>query len=131
LKQGHPIICHVLSVGNPLEVQLSCEDPTSQKDWVTNEVYFGPLPDGGLMLEVSQPMAQLFSSKHNTVFSLLGQYLKPFETSVGVNGRIHIKSGDNSHLRAVLIADILRKSEMCTAEDIENLCKEAERRLHS
>ena len=83
------------------------------------------------MIEVPLAVGELLCAKHSTVFNLIGQYLKPFETCVGVNGRAYIKAGDNSHLRAVLIADILKKAETKTAEEIEDLCKDAERRINS
>lgn len=112
-----------------LEIELSCEDPTSQKDWVTNEVYFGPLTDGGLLIDVPLHYSQILVDRRCEIFDLLGQYLKPFESCVGVNGRAYIRAGDNSHLRASLVAQILARSSNLKPEEVTELCQDAERRL--
>jgi len=96
---------------------------------VTSEVYFGPLTEGGVMIEVPLVVSEKLSVKNSSVFNLLGQYLKPFESCAGVNGRVYVRSADNDHLRAILIADILTKAETTTLENIEILCKDAERRI--
>ena len=123
------IICHVISADKYLETELSCEDPTSQKDWVTNEVYFGGLPEGGLLLDLPVTLTQLLVDKKSKVFALLGQYLKPFESAIGVNGKVYIKTAGGDNLRAVLIGQDLEKCETLTLAELESLCQDMERRL--
>ncbi len=130
LRVGQCIICHVIRADPALEIELSCEDPTSQKDWVTNEVYFGPLPDGGLLVDFPFQKSILLSSTRSDKFDIIGQYLKPFESCVGVNGRVFVRAGDGNHLRASLIANIITHSVGLQQPEIEELCQNAERRLN-
>ena len=123
------MICHVISADKNLDSELSCEDPTTQKDWVTNEVYFGALSEGGLLLDLPVRMGKTLISRNSKLFSLLGQYLKPFEVAIGVNGKVYIKTAEGDNQRAVLIADVMRKSDKTDVKDLETLCQEAERKL--
>jgi exosome complex component RRP40 len=129
LRVGQCIICHVIRADPSLEIELSCEDPTSQKDWVTNEVYFGPLPDGGLLFDLPFSESMRLASNGSQIFDIVGQYLKPFETCVGVNGRVFIRAGDGNHLRASLIANIITKATSLKQAELEEICQDAERRL--
>lgn len=126
---GQVVICQVIAADLRFDIELSCEDPTTPKDWVTNEVYFGQLPDGGMIVPVSTGYSKRLLEKHCPVFPILGQYLKPFETAIGANGRIYIRTADSECLRAVLVGEALRKAETTTLEDIEKMCKEMENRL--
>lgn len=108
---------------------MSCEDPTTQKDWVTNEVYFGPLPEGGLLIDLSQVWCTKLMEKSCKIMSILGQYLKPFEVAVGSNGKAYVRSIEGQQLRTMLVADVLSKSEKMAVKDVEELCKEYEIRL--
>lgn len=123
------MICHVISAGKFLEPELSCEDTTSQKDWVTNEVYFGSLGPGGLIVDLPVALGRRLMSRTCPVFSLLGRYLKPFEVAVGVNGRAYIKTADGEYLRAVLVGQILEKCSSHTLDELESICQDYERRL--
>lgn len=123
------MICHVTAADKHLDTELSCEDPTSQKDWVTNEVYFGALPEGGLMVETPLPLSCRLMAKNCPIFGLLGQYLKPFEVAVGANGRVYIKTGEQEHLRAVLVGEVISRCESMPLDEVETLCQEQERRL--
>jgi len=64
------------------------------------------------------------------VFDVVGQFLKPFESCIGVNGKVYIKSGDGSPLRASLVASIITKSYHLKTEELTELCQDAERRLN-
>jgi hypothetical protein len=64
------------------------------------------------------------------VFDVVGQFLKPFESCVGVNGKVYIKSGDGSPLRASLVGNIITKSYNLNTEELTELCQDAERRLN-
>jgi exosome complex RNA-binding protein Rrp4 len=119
----------VIAADKHLDTEVSCEDPTSQKDWVTNEVYFGVLPEGGLIVDTTIAHSQKLVAKNCPVFAPLGQHLKPFEVAIGVNGRAYVRTGETDHLRAVLVAEVLRKSESMKEEELEALCQEMERRL--
>ena len=96
---------------------------------MTNEVYFGALPENGLLVELPVKLSQRLMDKSCPIFALLGQYLKPFESCVGINGRCYVKTPDGDHLRTVLIADVLKKSENMSFSEIESLCQDMERRL--
>ena len=129
LKVGQAVICHVTSANKYLDTELSCEDPTSQKDWVTTEVYFGGLPEGGLLIEIPVTLSERLAAEDCPVFGIIGQYLKPFEVAVGVNGKAYIKCADGDHLRAVLVAEAIRKCENMPLLGIEDLCQDLEKRL--
>jgi exosome complex component RRP40 len=126
---GQVVLCHVISADKNFDVELSCEDPTTPKDWVTNEVYFGHIQEGGLIVTVPVNLSKRLIEKNCPVFPIIGQYLKPFELAIGVNGRIYIKTSQNDPLRAVLIGEILRKCGSMKLEDIEKMCQDMERRL--
>lgn len=119
----------MISADKNLDTELSCEDPTTQKDWVTNEVYFGALSEGGLLLDLPVRMGKTLMSRNSNLFSLIGQYLKPFEVAIGVNGKVYVKTAEGDNKRAVLIADVIRKSDKTDVKDLEMLCQEAERKV--
>lgn len=121
LRIGQAVICHVSYVNKFLETEVSCEDPTSQKDWVTNEVYFGGLADGGLFLDLPVIMGPRLNACNCPLFKLIGAHLKPFEVAIGVNGRIYILADS---ARAVAISRILQKSSNLCLAEIEDLCSE-------
>lgn len=129
LKVGQAVICHVVLSDKNLETELSCEDPTSQRDWVTNEVYFGGLTEGGMFVDVSLSLAARLLSKSSTpLFNILAQHLKPFELAVGFNGRVYIQTnGDN--LRTILLGQVLQKCEFMKLLEVEILCQEFQRQL--
>lgn len=129
LKIGQVVLCQVTAADMRFEIELSCEDQTTQKDWVTNEVYFGQLPEGGLLVPLSVEFSQRLLAKNCPIFPILGQHLKPFEMAVGANGRIYIKTGDSDNLRAVLVGQAITRSEYMTLEEVEKMCKEMENRL--
>jgi exosome complex RNA-binding protein Rrp4 len=113
-------------------VELSCEDPSSQKDWVTNEVYFGALPDGGLLLQVPVKMGRMLVERGTETFNIIGQYLKPFELATGMNGRIYIKAPDGDYLRAVLLGNVMHQvNESTSLLELETICQEMEGRLRN
>jgi exosome complex component RRP40 len=129
LKVGQVVICHVTASDPLFDIEVSCEDPTSQKDWVTNEVYFGALPEGGLMLSVSSRVAIELMAKNNPIFPVLGRHFKPFELAVGANGRIYVKTAEGEYLRAILIRLALMRCSSMSLEDFEKLCQDMEHRL--
>jgi exosome complex RNA-binding protein Rrp4 len=108
---------------------LSCEDPTSKKDWVTGEVHFGPLPDGGLLTDIAIVLAERLVVKSCPVFKLLAQYLKPFEASVGMNGRVYVRCQESEPKRTVAVTEVIKKCDGMTLDQIADLCQEWERRV--
>lgn len=82
------------------------------------------------MIDVPLSFSRKLSENRSEIFDIIGQYLKPFETCVGVNGKVFIKSGDGNALRASLIASIITRSRILKAEEIVELCQDAERRLN-
>jgi exosome complex component RRP40 len=129
LKLGQVLIGHVICANRFLEVEISCEDPTSQKDWVTNEVYFGGLPEGGLLLDLAVAVTRKLQDRNCAIMPILGQYMKPFELAIGCNGKIYIKTDEGQNLRAVLIAECLRKAVSTPPEEFETMCQMMERKL--
>ena len=111
------------------DLEVSCQDPTTQKDWVTNEVYFGALPDGGLVVELAPTVTRSLMARKCPIFPILGRHLKPFELALGVNGRVYIKTAEGEFLRAVLLRQALLRSSSMSLEDLEKMCQEMEHRL--
>lgn len=132
LKVGQVVLCHVVGAHKFLDVEVSCEDPSSQKDWVTNEVYFGALPEGGLLVQLPVRLGRSLAEQGSEMFNLIGQYLKPFELATGMNGRIYIRTAEGDNLRAVLIAKILEQiNASMSLSGLENLCQEMQGRLQN
>ncbi len=129
IKVGQTIICHITSACPHLDVEVSCEDPTTQKDWVTNEVYFGQLPESGLLIDLPLAWCKSLMDRGCSVVSLIGQYLKPFEVAFGSNGRAYVVTADGQYKRMMLIADVLAKAEHMSTSQMEDMCKDFERRL--
>lgn len=81
------------------------------------------------MVTVPGHLSRRFVEKNCPVFPIFGQYLKPFELAVGVNGRVYIKTSEGDYLRAVLVGEALRRSGSMPLEEIEKMCQEMQRRL--
>jgi exosome complex component RRP40 len=124
LKVGHAILCQVIAADLRFEIELSCEDPTTQKDWVTNEVYFGGLPEGGLLISVPKSLSARLSDPEGSLVPIVARNLKPFELSIGVNGRIYIRTNEGEYLRAVLVGKALRAADSMNETELETFCAE-------
>ncbi len=111
------------------DFEVSCHDPTTQKDWVTSEVYFGALPEGGLVVEIPVAVSKSLMARKCPIFPILGRHLKPFELALGVNGRVYIKTAEGEYLRAVLLRKALLSSSSISLEDLEKMCQGMEHRL--
>lgn len=130
LKFGQVVICHVTGANKYLDVELSCEDPSSQKDWVTNEVYFGALPEGGVLAQLAVGLGRKLVEEGKEVLDIVGRHLKPFEIAVGMNGRIYIKTAEGDNLRAVLVKKVLEELKFSTPLlELESTCQDLEARL--
>lgn len=130
IKVGQAVICHITSACAHLDTEVSCEDPTTQKDWVTNEVFFGPLPENGLLIDLPMPWCKALMERGSSVVPLVGQYMKPFEVAIGTNGRAYVVTADGQYRRLMLIADALTKAQHMSTSQIEEMCREFERQLN-
>eukprot|EP01068_Selenidium_serpulae_P006394 Selendium_serpulae@DN4368_c0_g1_i4.p1 len=104
---GHLLCC---IANSPLsacgEVELSCISADETKSWSTGETYLGELK-GGFVIEVPVHQARAMMGERALVLDLLGKELK-FETAIGANGRMWIKSAKPWH--TVIVANAVRAS---------------------
>ncbi|XP_954755.1 uncharacterized protein TA02595 [Theileria annulata] len=78
------IFCYVYSVNNNNLIELSCITTDDNKNWSTNETYFGQL-SGGFLFPVPLNYIKILYGEDNLVTQLLSN-LK-YEIVLGFNGR--------------------------------------------
>lgn len=99
---GALIYCRVIVASRDWEVEVSCVEPGSSKSWVTGETLYGELKKG-TSIRVSLAVARCLIRHNNPFLALLGSEV-PFESAVGVNGRVWIKAGTVAHTVLVTTA---------------------------
>eukprot|EP00301_Raphidiophrys_heterophryoidea_P018598 c3598_g1_i1.p1 GENE.c3598_g1_i1~~c3598_g1_i1.p1 ORF type:complete len:117 (-),score=16.01 c3598_g1_i1:94-444(-) len=82
-----------------MEPEVSCISLTSKHGWMTGQAVFGELKEG-YMFSCDQELANMLLHPQCSVVQVLGTHF-PFEVTVGVNGRVWVKS---SKPRTTIIA---------------------------
>jgi exosome complex component RRP40 len=88
---GSFVYCRVTLASRDMECEVSCIEPGSSRSWVSGETLYGELKGGNLLL-VSMSLAAQLQSENSVVLGTLGASI-PFESAVGANGRVWVKSG--------------------------------------
>lgn len=110
LTIGSTVYCRMTLSSKDMECETSCIEPGSSRSWVSGETLYGELK-GGNIVNVSLALARRLQAQDSPILSKLGSEI-PFESAVGANGRIWIKSG--SIRSNVLLCILIGKAdEMC------------------
>lgn len=92
LAVGAAVYCWVKLADPDMECEVSCVEPGSSGSWVSGETLYGELKGGGNIVEVSLALAARLQAPDSQVLGALGAKFR-FESAVGANGRVWIKSG--------------------------------------
>lgn len=91
LVAGSAVYCRVTRADTDMECEVSCVEPGSSGSWVSGECLYGELK-GGNVVSVSLRLAAELQAEDSVVLGTLGAAV-PFESAVGKNGRVWVKSG--------------------------------------
>ncbi|KAF4666428.1 Exosome component 3 [Perkinsus chesapeaki] len=95
LAPGDLVYCHVTVADNDLDIELSCVDPSTTRDWTHKDVYFGQLApiEGCCALQATVPIwqAKTLQANNSMVMASLGRHFV-FESAIGLNGRCWISA---------------------------------------
>ncbi|OZJ01623.1 hypothetical protein BZG36_05354, partial [Bifiguratus adelaidae] len=108
LAIGALVYARVMLAVPDLEPEIECVNPTSGK-----ADGFGPLT-GGFVITCSLGMSRRLLDPDTPILSLLGTHF-PFETAVGMNGRVWIHAAEPKH--TVLLANAILNSEYLSADE--------------
>lgn len=129
LALGAPVLCYVTLADPHLDIELSCEDKTTQRDWSSGETLFGPLTSTNPSLLVDVPVSYsklLQSSTINSTLASLSRHFK-FEISVGANGKTWIAGVTRREVLA--ISKILTQSQSLTPVQVEAFTRAIQQNL--
>lgn len=119
LTVGTAVYCRVTLASKNMEAEVSCIEPGSSKSWVSGETTYGEL-SGGNIIHVSLALARSLLSRNGTILNMIGSKI-PFESAVGVNGRVWIKS--DSIQNTVLISSAIVKADSMPNDKWTSLVK--------
>lgn len=123
LALGTAVLCFITLADPHLDIEVSCEDKSTLRDWSSGETLFGALTSShpSLLVNVSVPFSSVLqSSTTSGTLAALGRHFK-FEIAVGVNGRIWITAGSRREVLA--ISKILVQSPVLTNIQVEALTR--------
>eukprot|EP00920_Eleutheroschizon_duboscqi_P036177 GHVT01087461.1.p1 GENE.GHVT01087461.1~~GHVT01087461.1.p1 ORF type:complete len:305 (-),score=32.35 GHVT01087461.1:1810-2724(-) len=117
LQLGSWVYCRVTSSNRDYETELTCLTPGKTKAWNTPETSLGQL-SGGCLLQMPIAVTRSLVGDRCYVLERLGEKF-PFETAVGLNGRVWIRAGSVADTFA--IAQILEAMPGKTLAQLEVL----------
>ncbi|KAF4695105.1 Exosome component 3 [Perkinsus olseni] len=130
LGPGDLVYCHVTVADRDLDVELSCVDPSTTRDWTHKDVYFGQLApvEGCCGLQATVPLwqAKALQAASSSVMASLGRHFV-FESAVGVNGRCWISAAAPNV--AVMVSRILSGSHKLSQAQMEAMCSKMAKQL--
>lgn len=109
LAVGASVYCWVKVADGDMECEVSCIEPGSSGSWVSGETLYGELKGGGNIVEVSLSLASKLQAPDSPVLGTLGGKIR-FESAVGANGKVWIKSGDTKS--TVLLCLLVAKADV-------------------
>lgn len=109
---GALVYCRVVRASKNMEAEVSCVEPGSSKSWVSGETLYGELK-GGNVVRVSLALARRLVSDER-LLGFLGERI-PFESAVGVNGRVWLRAEDVR--KTVLLSVAVERADDMTAEE--------------
>ena len=129
LALGAPVICYVTLADPHLDIEVSCEDKTTQRDWSSGETLFGPLTSTNPCLLVDLPVSYsraLQSSTMHSTLTSLNRHFK-FEISVGANGTVWLAGVTRREVLA--ISKIIVQAQTLTAVQVEAFTRAIQQNL--
>ncbi|KAG0026287.1 Exosome component 3 [Podila clonocystis] len=113
-KVGALLYCRVSMANKDMEAELECFNPTTGKADGYGEL------KAGFVFKTSLGLARRLLDPKTLVLRLLGQHV-PFETAVGMNGKVWINSAKPAH--TILICNAVKNSEFLGAEECRSMVK--------
>ncbi|GAA5800866.1 hypothetical protein EDC94DRAFT_697441 [Helicostylum pulchrum] len=114
------LYCRVAMANPDMEAELECVNPqTGKADG------FGELT-GGYVFKCSLGLCRRLLNPNTPILTLLGKYF-PFETAVGMNGRVWINSEEIKN--TTLIANAILNSEYLSTEECKQMVEELVNKL--
>lgn len=113
LDIGSLVYCRITRASKNMEAEASCIEPGSNKSWVGGETLYGELK-GGNVIQVSLGLARSLLVPNGPVLTTLGAKI-PFQSAVGVNGRVWIQSSSTEH--TVLLSIAIAKADTMPADE--------------
>lgn len=113
LDIGSLVYCRITRASKDMEAEASCIEPGSNKSWVGGETLYGELK-GGNVIQVSLGLARSLLVPNGPVLSTLGARI-PFQSAVGVNGRVWIQAASIEH--TVLLSVAIAKADTMPAAE--------------
>lgn len=107
LVVGSSVYCRVTRASKDMECEVSCIEPGSSRSWVSGETLYGELK-GGNSMDISLDLAAQLQAENSPILGTLGASI-PFESAVGSNGRLWIKSGSTKS--TVLLCLLVAKAQ--------------------
>lgn len=102
LNIGSLVYCRITRASKNMEAEASCIEPGSSKSWVGGETLYGELK-GGNVVQVSLGLARSLLAKNGPILPMLGEKI-PFQSAVGVNGRVWVQAGSVEHTVLLSVA---------------------------
>ncbi|GJJ78165.1 exosome complex component RRP40 [Entomortierella parvispora] len=111
---GTLLYCRISLANKDMEAELECMNPTTGKS-----DGYGDLK-GGFVFKTSLGLARRLLDPKTLILRILGQHI-PFETAVGMNGKVWINSANAKH--TILICNAIKNSEFLSQEECVTMVK--------
>eukprot|EP00375_Theileria_parva_P000387 XP_763056.1 hypothetical protein [Theileria parva strain Muguga] len=124
LTIGDVVFCYVYGMYDGL-IELSCVTMDDNKNWSTNETYFGPLSNG-FLTQLPLQHVQSYVNTVNIMFRLYNEELEvlrglKYEIVLGFNGRVWI--GNTSNELKLKISRFIKLSHNLNQQQLKQLFK--------
>ncbi|KAK2178956.1 hypothetical protein NP493_522g02033 [Ridgeia piscesae] len=114
VKVGDIIYARLQVANKDMEPELVCMDSTGRSNG------YGVIRDGGFMIKCPLHHIRRILRPNCPLLKTLGDMM-PYETAVGINGRIWVKG--RSTIETITIANIISDSEHCSDSDMKTFVK--------
>ncbi|KAG0308352.1 exosome non-catalytic core subunit rrp40 [Dissophora globulifera] len=114
IKIGALVYCRVSLANKDMEAELECFNPTTGKSDGYGEL------KSGFVIKTSLGLARRLLDPKTLILRLLGQQL-PFETAIGMNGKVWINSASPKH--TILICNAIKNSEFLSPQECTTMVK--------
>ncbi|KAF9961444.1 exosome non-catalytic core subunit rrp40 [Modicella reniformis] len=114
IKIGSLVYCRVSLANKDMEAELECFNPTTMKSDGYGEL------KNGFAIKTSLGLARRLLDPKTLILRLLGQHT-PFETVIGMNGKIWVDS--ESPKKIILICNAIKNSEFLSDTECKTMVK--------
>ncbi|KAK6100138.1 exosome non-catalytic core subunit rrp40 [Batrachochytrium dendrobatidis] len=120
LEVGALVYARVSLANKDMEPEIECINPSSGK-----ADGFGELNDG-FMIKCSLGMCRSLMAKNNTILAQISS-LFPFETAIGMNGRVWINAETPKQI--IMIANLIRAADGAAPSKVLSMLKAFKKQL--